>query len=178
MHHEHPHAAALLLNALRCRDGDLNASQAHPRTLFLVVHDEAHWQATEANKNKYLNDSALVDSANVVVLCVSATPYNLCTRNSRIPKDHVVAWMRTDSDEASNYYGLREFIDATKQLSEDFMQMPMSDFIGLKPGTIYSGKGIDRHDLYETNVEYHVKRRRANPALKQRDGEMRCVLLC
>jgi hypothetical protein len=99
-----------------------------------VVHDEAHWQATEANKAKYINDPTVVSAANVLVLCVSATPYNLCTRNSRIPKEHVVAWMREDLDEASHYYGLRHYIDATKKLADEHVDQAALGFIGLKPG--------------------------------------------
>jgi len=139
------------------RAGLAHTAQAHPNTLFLVVHDEAHWQATDANKNKYVNDPVLVNAANVVVLCVSATPYNLCTHNSRIPDAHVTTWVSADSDEPSRYYGLREYIDATNQLASDLLQQPAATFVPLKPGTIFSGKGSDRHDLFEENVERHYK---------------------
>jgi hypothetical protein len=98
------------------------------------VHDEAHWQATEGNKSRYVNAPDLVDADNVAILCVSATPYNLCTLNSRIPNEHVIAWTLPDSGEASHYYGLREYLDATKELYDKFTGDAASSFIGLEPG--------------------------------------------
>ena len=54
-------------------------------TLFFVVHDEAH---CAPSKNKYLdrliNDKDLCSAKNLILLQVSATPYCLVTKNTRI----------------------------------------------------------------------------------------------
>ena len=54
-------------------------------TLFFIVHDEAHYAPL---KNKFvdrlINDKAIRSARNVVLLQVSATPYCLVTKNSRV----------------------------------------------------------------------------------------------
>ena len=54
-------------------------------TLFFIVHDEAHY-APLKNKllDKLVNDKAMRSARNVVLLQVSATPYCLVTKNSRV----------------------------------------------------------------------------------------------
>ena len=75
-------------------------------TLFLVVHDEAHYEATrdptkkkETAVNTFMNSEIILKSKNVVTLLVSATPYNLVSTNSRIPKDNIIDWMTSDREE-------------------------------------------------------------------------------
>ena len=57
------------------------------QTLFFVVHDEAHCAPL---KNKHLdrliNDKGLRLASNLILLQVSATPYCLVTKNTRIPR--------------------------------------------------------------------------------------------
>jgi hypothetical protein len=82
-------------------------------TLFLLIHDEAHYGATKEKKgdeatkggavDAFINSPEVLRSDNVVTLLVSATPYNLVSYDSRIPEDNVVDWMgpvkkKVDSD--------------------------------------------------------------------------------
>lgn len=74
-------------------------SKDNPKTLILVVADEAHWGIThsetsvkgETANNKLVNSWTDEEHPNVLVLQVSATPFNLLTDCSRIPLDEVYA---------------------------------------------------------------------------------------
>lgn len=73
-------------------------------TLFLVIHDEAHYEATRDPKketavNNFINSETVLKSENVVTLLVSATPYNLVSNNSRIPEDNVIDLMASDGEQ-------------------------------------------------------------------------------
>jgi hypothetical protein len=58
-------------------------------TLFLLIHDEAHYEATRTDKentvNTFINSKTVLDSSNVLTLLVSVTPYNLVSLNTSIP---------------------------------------------------------------------------------------------
>ena len=57
-----------------------------PRTLFVIVADEAHWGALKGKPHDtYVNDLDLIKKKNVVIMPVSATLYCLHTLDSRIP---------------------------------------------------------------------------------------------
>ena len=89
--------------------------QNHQDTLFLVVHDEAHYEATEGGAaHKLINDDILRNAPNVVTLFVSATPYNLVTEDSQVPEANVVFW-ETNGDgggsQAPRYFGLPHYED-------------------------------------------------------------------
>lgn len=85
--------------------------KAQPRTLFLCIHDEAHWGASRQGlAAQYLE---LCEACpNVLTLQVSGTPYNLQTRNSRVPTDHELDWLCEVGD-SEEYYGLKRFVLAT-----------------------------------------------------------------
>ena len=54
-------------------------------TLFFVVHDEAHCAPSKNNHlDRLINDKGLCSALNLVFLQVSATPYCLVTKNTRI----------------------------------------------------------------------------------------------
>ena len=67
--------------------------QENPKTLFVIIADECHWGITkdkEENKpsahNLFVNEWCKGNSPhNVVVVQISATPFNLLTQNSRLP---------------------------------------------------------------------------------------------
>ncbi|XP_068230443.1 uncharacterized protein [Palaemon carinicauda] len=67
----------------------------NPKTLFLIIADEAHWGATTADKphSLLINEWSRKDEhgksvySNVILLLVTATPYNLLTENSRLRTD-------------------------------------------------------------------------------------------
>lgn len=62
--------------------------QTNPDTLHVIIVDECHFAATNGGEyDKFVNDPAIRLLPNLVVLMVSATPYNALTRNARIPRD-------------------------------------------------------------------------------------------
>ena len=95
------------------------SARSNPNRLHVIIADEAHWGATAGGWNSYyVNDAhgttgdhqrvprkqtegELLDLPNVVVLLVSATPFNLLSSKSRVPIKasaehgddyHVVSW--------------------------------------------------------------------------------------
>ena len=75
-----------------------------PATLFLVIQDEAHHSATFSGAaNEFMNDSTVRTSPNVVILRVSATPYNLQTALAQTPLENEIHW-----GDRGSYYGINE----------------------------------------------------------------------
>ena len=68
------------------------AVQEKPKTLFVIIADECHWGITKDKEKKssahnlFINEWCKGNSPrNVVVVQISATPFNLLTQNSRLP---------------------------------------------------------------------------------------------
>ena len=66
--------------------------QEKPQTLFVIVADECHWGITRDKERKssahnlFINEWCKKDPPrNVIVVQISATPFNLLTKNSRLP---------------------------------------------------------------------------------------------
>ena len=66
--------------------------QEKPHTLFVIVADECHWGITRDKEKKssahnlFINEWCKKDPPrNVIVVQISATPFNLLTKNSRLP---------------------------------------------------------------------------------------------
>ena len=66
--------------------------QEKPKTLFVIIADECHWgitkdrERTSSAHNLFINEWCRGNSPrNVIVVQISATPYNLLTQNSRLP---------------------------------------------------------------------------------------------
>ena len=67
--------------------------QRKPKTLFIIIADECHWGITKDREQKpsahnlFINEWCKDNSpGNVVVVQISATPFNLLTTNSRLPE--------------------------------------------------------------------------------------------
>ena len=61
------------------------------KTLFFIVHDEAHFAPLKNSLlDQFLNNPIVTESRNVILLQVSATPYCLVTKNSRIPEKNIL----------------------------------------------------------------------------------------
>ena len=67
--------------------------QRNPKTLFIIIADECHWGITKDREQKpsahnlFINEWCKDNSpGNVVVVQISATPFNLLTTNSRLPE--------------------------------------------------------------------------------------------
>ena len=66
--------------------------QEKPQTLFVIVADECHWGITKDKASKPSAHNLFINEwskgnppKNVIVLQISATPFNLLTQNSRLP---------------------------------------------------------------------------------------------
>ena len=63
-----------------------------PKTLFIIVADECHWGITKDKAQKpsahnlFINKWCEESPKNVVVVQISATPFNLLTQDSRLPE--------------------------------------------------------------------------------------------
>jgi hypothetical protein len=61
------------------------------KTLFVIIADESHWGYNRASAHdKFLNDEALLQSKNLVIVQVSATPYCNLTSASRVPERYIL----------------------------------------------------------------------------------------
>lgn len=63
-----------------------------PKTLFVIIADECHWGITKDKENKSSAHNLFINEwckasppRNVIVVQISATPFNLLTQNSRLP---------------------------------------------------------------------------------------------
>ena len=101
-------------------------------TLFLIIHDEAHYEATRNEVkgkrpvDKFINSETVLTSPNVVTLLVSATPYSLVSSNSRIPELNIIDWMddsrqgggSSAKQDSSGYFGLARYAENTSKLHQ------------------------------------------------------------
>ena len=100
--------------------------QQNPRTLFVIIADECHWGITRdkegktAAHNLYINGWCKENSpSNVLVVQISATPFNLLTGNSRLPKVQcVISDENTTSCSAGDLLVLETGIEEVKQISK------------------------------------------------------------
>ena len=66
--------------------------QEKPKTLFIIIADECHWGITKDKAQKpsahnlFINKWCEKSPKNVVVVQISATPFNLLTQDSRLPE--------------------------------------------------------------------------------------------
>ena len=66
--------------------------QEKPKTLFIIIADECHWGITKdkgqksSAHNLFINKWCEESPRNVVVVQISATPFNLLTQDSRLPE--------------------------------------------------------------------------------------------
>eukprot|EP00658_Telonema_sp_P-2_P015142 TRINITY_DN1580_c0_g1_i11.p1 TRINITY_DN1580_c0_g1~~TRINITY_DN1580_c0_g1_i11.p1 ORF type:complete len:1156 (-),score=118.62 TRINITY_DN1580_c0_g1_i11:494-3961(-) len=85
--------------------------QDQPSTLFIIIHDEAHWAATRGGAaDLCINDTVMLRD-NVLTLFVSATPYNLLTADSQVPMENELNWFEPGED--TKYYGITDYLKAS-----------------------------------------------------------------
>ena len=85
--------------------------QEKPRTLFIIIADECHWGITKDKDQKpsahnlFINEWCKENSPrNVVVVQISATPFNLLTQNSRLPEVRcLILYERTSTLRGKHY---------------------------------------------------------------------------
>ncbi|MEE6476831.1 hypothetical protein FKM82_011234 [Ascaphus truei] len=110
----------------------LQRSMQNPHTLFVLVHDHAHWDLSSSLYSPYsqnesavglvdklLNCREVKDAPNILVLHVTSFPYALQTQNTRISPYNEIHWPSSHSHglelyhESRKYFGLSEFIEST-----------------------------------------------------------------
>ena len=98
-----------------------------PTTLFIIIADECHWGITKdkdqtpSAHNLFINEWGKEKSPrNVVVLQISATPFNLLTQNSRLPEVKCMLLSKEISTIHKNYEaGDLLVLESESDLDED-----------------------------------------------------------
>ncbi|KAM4694414.1 protein GREB1 [Discoglossus pictus] len=110
----------------------LQRSIQNPHTLFVLVHDHAHWNLTSSLYSPYspnessmglvdilLNCREVNEAPNILVLHVTSSPYALQTQNTRISPYNEIHWPSSHSHgvelyhESRKYFGLSDFVEST-----------------------------------------------------------------
>ncbi|OWK10775.1 GREB1 [Cervus elaphus hippelaphus] len=111
----------------------LQNSFQNPHTLFVLIHDHAHWDlVSSAVHNLYsqsdpsvglvdrlLNCKEVKEAPNIVTLHVTSFPYALQTQHTLVSPYNEIHWPASYSDgvdlypENKKYFGLSEFIEST-----------------------------------------------------------------
>ncbi|XP_043938160.1 protein GREB1 [Protopterus annectens] len=110
----------------------LQKSAQNPYTLFVLIHDHAHWDLTSTASASYyhmdsstgladrlLNCKDVREATNLLILHVTSFPYALQTQLTRISPYNEIHWPSAYSNgmdlyhENKKYFGLSEFIEST-----------------------------------------------------------------
>ncbi|NXJ08859.1 GREB1 protein, partial [Odontophorus gujanensis] len=110
----------------------LQNSMQNPHTLFVLIHDHAHWDLMSAVHSLYpqtelstglvdrlLNCREVKEAPNIVTLHVTSFPYALQTQHTHISPYNEIHWPSSYSNgvdlyhENKKYFGLSEFIEST-----------------------------------------------------------------
>ncbi|NXW73640.1 GREB1 protein, partial [Hirundo rustica] len=110
----------------------LQNSMQNPHTLFVLIHDHAHWDLMSAMHSLYpqtelstglvdrlLNCREVKEAPNIVTLHVTSFPYALQTQQTHISPYNEIHWPSSYSNgvdlyhENKKYFGLSEFIEST-----------------------------------------------------------------
>uniref|UniRef100_A0A8C1AYB5 Growth regulating estrogen receptor binding 1 n=1 Tax=Cyprinus carpio carpio TaxID=630221 RepID=A0A8C1AYB5_CYPCA len=108
----------------------IQKSKTNPYTLFIIVHDHAHWdissgQCSEGDSSLGLVDSLLncrqiQDAPNILTLHVTSFPFTLQTQYTRISPYNEIHWpsaFNNDIDlyhEKTKYFGVSELLETTR----------------------------------------------------------------
>ncbi|NXG73986.1 GREB1 protein, partial [Baryphthengus martii] len=110
----------------------LQNSMQNPHTLFVLIHDHAHWDLMSAMHSLYpqtdvstglvdrlLNCREVKEAPNIVILHVTSFPYALQTQHTHISPYNEIHWPSSYSNgvdlyhENKKYFGLSEFVEST-----------------------------------------------------------------
>ncbi|XP_068136393.1 protein GREB1 isoform X2 [Hyperolius riggenbachi] len=112
--------------------GFLQRTMQNPHTLYVLLHDHAHWDLTSSLYSPYpqseasaglvdrlLNCREVRDSPNILIVHVTSCPYALQTQNTRISPYNEIHWPSSHSHgmelyhENRKYFGLSQYIEST-----------------------------------------------------------------
>ncbi|XP_077167028.1 protein GREB1 isoform X8 [Paroedura picta] len=111
----------------------LQNSMQNPHTLFVLIHDHAHWDLVSSAVHslypqsdpaaglvdRLLNCREVKEAPNIVTLHVTSFPYALQTQHTRISPYNEIHWPSLYNNgadlyhENKKYYGLSEFVEST-----------------------------------------------------------------
>ena len=87
------------------------------KTLFIIIADECHWGITKGKDQKpsahnlFINEWCKENSPrNVIVVQISATPFNLLTQNSRLPEVSCLLLYDKVSTTGNNHYAAGDLL--------------------------------------------------------------------
>ncbi|XP_076011605.1 protein GREB1 [Genypterus blacodes] len=99
-------------------------------TLYIVVHDHAHWDINSASFNspdsglglvdQLLNSRQVMDAPNILILHVTSFPFALQTQYTRISPYNEIHWPSAFSNdvdlyhEKTRYFGVSELLESTR----------------------------------------------------------------
>ncbi|XP_005995991.1 protein GREB1 [Latimeria chalumnae] len=111
----------------------LQKSLQNPYTLFVLIHDHAHWDLVSSGApgpypqtesyvgliDRLLNCRQVTEAPNILILHVTSFPYALQTQQTRISPYNEIHWPSACNNgvdlyhENKKYFGLSEFIEST-----------------------------------------------------------------
>ncbi|XP_041928753.1 protein GREB1 isoform X1 [Alosa sapidissima] len=111
-------------------DSLIQKSKMNPYTLYILVHDHAHWDLSSAHYSggggsreglvdSLLNCRQIRDAPNILTLHVTSFPFALQTQYTRVSPYNEIHWPSTfnnDVDlynEKTKYFGISELLDST-----------------------------------------------------------------
>ncbi|XP_072546022.1 protein GREB1 [Salminus brasiliensis] len=113
-------------------NGLIQKSKMNPYTLFIVVHDHAHWDISSGQYSRVggkpneglvdslLNCRQIQEAANILTLHVTSFPFALQTQYTRISPYNEIHWpsaFNNDVDlyhEKTKYFGVSELLESTR----------------------------------------------------------------
>ena len=120
--------------------------QEKPKTLFIIIADECHWGITKDKDQKpsahnlFINEWCKDKSPrNVVVVQISATPFNLLTQNSRLPEVRCLL--------------LYDKVSTTRNSYEAGDLLPLEREPELEESVKQASKEIEMHVVHWSEVE-------------------------
>ncbi|XP_031684978.1 protein GREB1 isoform X2 [Oncorhynchus kisutch] len=117
----------------RARIDDLiQEANRNPNTLFILVHDHAHWDISSGGYgasggdsgsglvDSLLNSCQIKDANNILILHVTSFPFALQTQHTRISPYNEIHWPSAFNNEVdlylekTQYFGVCELLDSTR----------------------------------------------------------------
>uniref|UniRef100_A0A8D3C710 Growth regulating estrogen receptor binding 1 n=1 Tax=Scophthalmus maximus TaxID=52904 RepID=A0A8D3C710_SCOMX len=111
-------------------DNLIQEAQSNTYTLYILVHDHAHWDISSASYNtsdsgsglvdQLLNSRRVRDAPNILILHVTSFPFALQTQYTRISPYNEIHWPSAFSNdvdlyhEKTRYFGVSELLESTR----------------------------------------------------------------
>uniref|UniRef100_A0A8D0D010 Growth regulating estrogen receptor binding 1 n=1 Tax=Sander lucioperca TaxID=283035 RepID=A0A8D0D010_SANLU len=113
-------------NAQARIDSLIQEAQSNSSTLYILVHDHAHWDINSSSNSdsalvdQLLNSREVRDAPNILILHVTSFPFALQTQYTRISPYNEIHWPSAFSNdvdlyhEKTRYFGVSELLESTR----------------------------------------------------------------